>query len=82
MAWRVCPVEQGHRTDVYAYAVASADVPVDSNVGTVYAQLLGRFNWSPDAVSLMFSYDFPFLPEIGVYWQTIPPQTRMKRCEY
>jgi hypothetical protein len=82
MARRVCPVEQGYGTDVYAYSVTCADFPVNSNVGAVYTQLLGRLNWSPNAVSLMFAHNFSVLLEIRVYRQKIPPQTRKKALKY
>jgi hypothetical protein len=82
MARRVCPVKQGHGTDVYAYSVARADFPVNGNAGAVYAQLLRRLNWPPYAVSLMLAHDFSVLLEIRVYRQTLPPQTRMKALKY
>jgi hypothetical protein len=33
-------------------------------------------------VSLMFTHDFPFLLEIRVYRQTIPPKSKRKVWKY
>jgi hypothetical protein len=71
MSRRVCPVVQRHGANVDAYAVSSAHVPVDSNVGSMYAQLLRRFYWSPDFVSVVFACNLSVLLKIRVYRQKL-----------
>jgi hypothetical protein len=69
MPRRVCPVIQRHGANVNAHTVSSADVPVDSNVGSMYAQLRRRFYGSPDFVAVVFAYNLAVLLKIRVYRQ-------------
>jgi len=69
MSWRICPVIQRDGANVDANAVADADVPIDSNVGPVNAQLLRRFYGSPDFVSVVFACNLSFVFKIRVYGQ-------------
>jgi hypothetical protein len=71
MAWRVCPVIQGYWANVYAHAVSGARVPVDGNIGSMYAHLLRWFYGSPDFVSVVFTYNFSVLLKIRVYRQKV-----------
>ena len=71
MSWRICPVIQRDGANVDANAVADADVPIDSNVGPVNAQLLRRFYGSPDFVSVVFAYNLSFGLKIRVYRQKL-----------
>ena len=73
MSWRVCPIVEGHGANVYAYAVSGAYVPVNGNVGSVYAQFRGWFYGSPDFVSVVFAYNFSVLLKIRVYRQKLSP---------
>ena len=67
---RLIPVIQGHGADADAYAVADADIPVYSNVGSVNPQFVG-FWGTPNIVSVMFAYNFSFSLKIRVYRQKI-----------
>jgi hypothetical protein len=71
MSRRVCPVIKRYGANVDAHAVPSAHIPVDSNVGSMYAQLLRRLHWSPDFVAVVFAYDLSVLLKIRVYWQKL-----------
>jgi hypothetical protein len=73
MPRRVYQVIQRHGANVYAHAVSSAHVPVDSNVSSMYSQLRRRFYWSPDFVAVMFAYNLSVLLEIRVYRQKLSP---------
>jgi hypothetical protein len=73
MSRRFCPVVQRHGANVDAYAVSDAHVPVYSNVGSMYAQLLRRLHWSPDFVAVVFSYNLAVLLKIRVYRQKLSP---------
>ena len=69
MTWSISPVEHGHRADADADAVPGADVPVDSNIGSVYSQLFGRFHRPPDVMALVFIHNLTFLLKIRIYRQ-------------
>jgi hypothetical protein len=71
MPRRVYQVVQRHGTNVYAHAVSGANVPVDSNVGSMDAQLRRRFYRSPDLVSVVFAYNLSVLLKIRVYRQKL-----------
>lgn len=73
MSGCVCPVVKGHGANIDAYAVSGAYVPVDGNVGSVYAQFCGWFYGSPDFVSVVFAYNFSVLLKIRVYRQKLSP---------
>jgi hypothetical protein len=79
MSRRICPVEHVYRADFYADSVAGADVPVNSHGAAVYAQLLRRFNRSPDVVTLMLGGDFAVLLEVRVYRQDDSPPDKLRR---
>jgi hypothetical protein len=68
-----CPVKKGDRANADAHAVSCADVPVDSHVGSMYAQFLRRFYRAPDFVIVVLSYNLPFLLKIRVYRQKCSP---------
>jgi hypothetical protein len=68
---RFCPVIQGNGTNVDAYAVANAHVPVYSNIRSVNAQLLRRFHRSPNFVAVVLSYNLTFALEIRVNRQKL-----------
>jgi len=71
MPRRFCPVVQGYGANVDAHAVSNAHVPVDSNVGSVNAQLLRRLYGSPDFVAVMLSYNLAVALEIRVNRQKL-----------
>jgi len=73
MPRRICPVVKRHGANVDAHAVSSAHVPVDSNVGSVNAQLCRRFYGSPDFVTIVFSSNLAVLLKIRVYRQKLSP---------
>ena len=73
MSGRVCPVVERHGANVDACTVSGAYVPVYGNVGTMYAQLRGRFYGSPNFVSVVFAYNFSVLLKIRVYRQKLSP---------
>ena len=64
------PVVERNGADVDAYAVSSADIPVNGNVGSVNAQFVG-FWGTPNIVSVMFAYNLSFGLKIRVYRQKI-----------
>jgi len=73
MPRRFSPVKQGHGANVDAHAVSSTHVPIDSYVGSMYAQLFRGFHGSPDFVAVVFSCNLPFVLEIRVYRQKLSP---------
>jgi len=73
VAGRITPIEQGHGANVDADSVSSANVPVDSHGGPMNAQLLRRFNRSPDIVSIVLTLDLTVLLEIRIYRQADSP---------
>ena len=68
-----CPVVKGHRANVDAYAVSGTYVPVNGNVGSMYAQFHGWFYGPPDFVSVVFTHNFSVLLKIRVYRQKFSP---------
>jgi hypothetical protein len=42
MSWSICPIEYVYRADFYAYAVSCANIPVNSHIGSVYAEFIRR----------------------------------------
>ena len=73
MAQRITPIKQGYRANVDADAVPRANVPVDSHGGSMNAQLLGRFNRSPDIVPFVLARNCTLLLKIRIYRQTDSP---------
>jgi len=67
MTFGFCPFKNTNGTDFEADAVACADIPVNCNVCSVYAKLLGRLNWTPNVVTLMLGYDFAAFLEVWIY---------------
>jgi hypothetical protein len=67
----VYQVVQRNGTNVHAHTVSGAHVPVDSNVGSVDAQLRRRLYGSPDLVSVVFAYNLSVLLKIRVYRQKL-----------
>jgi len=63
------PVKQGYRADVETDPISRADIPVDGDSGSMYAELRGRLNVSPDIVTVTLSDYLPVLLKIGIYWQ-------------
>jgi hypothetical protein len=81
MSRRFAPVIQRNWANVDAHAVSGASVPVDSNVGSVYALLGWRFYGSPDFVSVVFSCNLSVFLKIRVYRQkTSPIHNPLKRA--
>ena len=81
MAGRFSPVEQCHRADFDADAVAAASVPVDGHVGSMYAKLRRRLNRAPDIVTLMLSDNFSLLLKITVYRQNTSHRIKDLNCD-
>ena len=71
VSWRFTPVVERYGANVDAYAVSSADIPVNGNVGSVDSKLVGCFYGSPDFVSVVFSSNFSFGLKIRVYRQKL-----------
>ena len=81
MSRRFSPVIKRYGANVDAHAVSGASVPVDSNVGSVYALLGWRFYGSPDFVSVVFSCNLSVFLKIRVYRQkTSPIHNPLKRA--
>ncbi len=70
---RFCPVVKRHGANVYADAIASADIPVYRNILAMYAIFVWGFYWSPDFVTVMFAYNFSVGLKIRVYRQKLSP---------
>jgi hypothetical protein len=70
MSGSFSPVKKRDRADFQTHTVSSADIPIDSDVGSVYAQLLRRFNGSPHVVPLVLADDLSIFLEIRIYWQS------------
>jgi hypothetical protein len=73
MARRITPIKHCHGANVNANAVSGTNVPVDSHVGPMNAQFLGRFDRSPDIVSIVLARNFALLLKIRIYRQTDSP---------
>jgi hypothetical protein len=78
MAGRITPIKQCYGANLDADAVSGAYVPVNSHGGSMDAQLLGRFNRSPDIVPVVLTCDRSFLLKIRIYWQTGSPTIGLK----
>jgi hypothetical protein len=78
MAGRITPIKQCYGANLDADAVSGAYVPVNSHGGSMDAQLLGRFNRSPDIVPVVLTCDLSILLKIGIYWQTDSPTIELK----
>ena len=64
---RIPPIKHCHGADFQAYAVSSANVPINCNNCSMNTQLLRRFNRAPNVVTLMFTDDLAILLKIWVY---------------
>jgi hypothetical protein len=73
MAGRITPIKQCHGANVDADSVSSTNVPVDSHVGPMNAQFLGRFNRSPDIVPIVLACNCTLLLKVRIYRQTDSP---------
>ena len=60
------PLPELDGADREAYPLSLADIPVDGYIRADDAELLGRFNRSPDGQSLLMVYDLPLLLKIRV----------------
>src|SRR4030066_2112357 len=67
---RICPIEQGDGTNVQSYSVSSTYIPVYSNGCAMYTELLGRFHWSPNIVSIVLTHDLSVFLELLINRQT------------
>ena len=67
----ISPIIQRDGANVDAYAISDAAIPVYCAGCSVYSKFFGGFNWSPDFVTVMFTYNLSFSLKIRVYWQKI-----------
>ena len=51
MTGSISPLKYGYRTDFDAYSISTADVPVNSDVGSMYAKCFRRFDRTPNVMS-------------------------------
>jgi hypothetical protein len=71
MARRVSPIIERNRANINADAVSNADIPVHSTGCSVNTKLLGRFNWPPYFVTVMFANNLALGLKIRVNWQKL-----------
>lgn len=73
MSRRVCPFKQRYRANLYAYAISSADFPINRHVGSMYTKSFRRLNRSPNVMTLMLTSNRSVLFEVRINRQMISP---------
>jgi hypothetical protein len=61
-------LENIHWTDIDADLVAIANIMVNRDLRSMYAEFRGRTRLTPNLVTAMLTSDFQDLLKLGVYW--------------
>lgn len=78
MSRRFSPIIEGNGTNIDAYAISNADIPVNSYVGPMYALFRGRLYRTPDFMTVVFSSNLSLVLKIRVYRQKRSPRNSWK----
>jgi hypothetical protein len=73
MAGGVSPLVEFNWANLETGTAPCADIPVNSHVGSPYAEFLRWFHRTPDGYAFLFPDFLPVLLEIRIYRQNDPP---------